>query len=131
MVERVEHLRPEIELESFAQLERLGYAEVHIPIARRVEDVAASAVRPGIGNLERAGVSEDDGPGASSFLQFPFDGLDDIGARDVREVRRSDAASNAERLAGHTRVDAVERPTANHRVHKTVSGVQPFAFADR
>src|SRR5262245_22279349 len=114
MVERVEHLRSEIELEPFAQLERLGYAEIHVPVARRVEDVASRAVRSGSGDRERAGVGEYHRPGDSGFLlQFSLDRLDDIGARDMREVRRSDAAGDAERLAGHIRVDAVERPTAD------------------
>src|SRR5215471_9420849 len=121
MVERVEHLRAEIELKAFGQLERLGYADIQIPIARRGEDVAARAVRPGSGNCKRAGVGEDHRPGDSRhFLQLRIDGFDDVSARDVREVRRSDTAGYAEGLAGHKRIDAVERPTADQAIHVSV-----------
>src|SRR5262245_2777554 len=132
MVERVEHLRAEIELEPFAQLERLGYAEVHVPVALRDENVAPRAVRSGSWDRERAGVWEDHRPGDSGFfLQFRLDRLNDVGARDMREVRRSDAAGDAEWLASHKREDAVESPTPDHCVQDAVSGVQPFALAGR
>ena len=44
MVERIEHLCPELQLDAFGDGERLDKTEVDVPVSRRGEDVSSSSV---------------------------------------------------------------------------------------
>ena len=134
MVQRVKHFGAELQIESFSQLETVADSQIEIPVPRSFKNVASRAIRSRRRDGKRAGVLENDRTDHTRhFLQANLRfGADDIGTRLVREVRRSDAAADAERLAGHERVNSVEAPASDDMVQRRMNRrLEPFLSSNR
>ena len=55
MVERIEHLSPELHFEALRELERLDKAEIEVPVMWRRKDIPSSAIRARYGQAKDFG----------------------------------------------------------------------------
>src|SRR5262249_35853690 len=118
MIQRVKHLSPELQIESFGQLETFADSQIEIPVPGSLKNVAPRAIGSRRRDSKRAGVLENERTDHTRhFLQANLRfGADYIRTRLVREVGSADAAANAERLSRHKRVNSVEAPAAQDLV---------------
>ena len=134
MVQSVEHLGAKLEFHTLGYVKGFNEAQIEIPVTWSLENVAPGAIRSRHRYGERAGVLENDRTDHTRhFLQANLRfGADDIRTRLVREVRRSDAAADAERLAGHERVNSVEAPASDDMVQRRMNRrLEPFLSSNR
>src|SRR5438309_829683 len=100
MVQRVESLRPELQLHAFRDIESLHDAQIHVPVWSRTENVAAGAVAARRGKYKyslRQSRVEHHGPGHAGKIAIHHVRLrtDDVSARRMRIVVGARAAEYA------------------------------------
>src|SRR5215472_2506699 len=113
MIERIEGFGAELQLDTLDHVELLDQAEIEVPVRRGSEDVPAGAIGARGGERKRARTVEHhraDYPRGVVVVDIGRR-ADNIGARDVRVVVRTNAAIHAEGLTGHVGVDTVDAPT--------------------
>ena len=139
MIERIEHLSPELDLHALGYRKHLDESEVDVPITGSDEDVAACAILSRRRDAERLSQihtarqrrhrfeqHRTSQRRSGQFLKLRADLTLHACATLMTAVGRKRSTTNSEWLAAHVRVDRVDGPPAQNVIDEAGSVAEVF-----